>query len=108
MGQFAEPVPSWRRNAEPATRMPRLQQRRAGHPAASGQGNDPPVRVVIVDAHVRLLRTMARVLASCPFIDVIATASSAADGARVVRKFRPDVVLTDYRLPDVAGLEAIR
>ena len=88
MGQFAGPVPN-----------------------AFVESRDllaAPVRVVIVDAHVRLLDTMARLLAASPWIEVIGTASSAAEGARVVRKWRPDVVLTDYRLPDVAGLDAIR
>ncbi len=87
MGQFAGPVPS---------------------AFTDNRDNGRPVRVVIVDAHVRLLDTMARLLAASPSIDVIATASSAAEGARAVGKWRPDVVLTDYRLPDVGGLDAIR
>lgn len=66
------------------------------------------IRVMLVDDHVMFSQTLLRVLADEPDLEVVATASSVADGRSRARIYRPDVVLMDYRLPDGLGTDAAR
>jgi two-component system, NarL family, response regulator DevR len=66
------------------------------------------LRILVVDDHelVRMgLRTLLSEVAGCA---VVGEAESVAEAIAAARKYRPDVVLMDVRLPDGSGVEACR
>ena len=66
------------------------------------------IRVVLIDDQM-MVRTGFRVLLEEPGdIEVVAEASNGRDGLRVVRRYRPDVVCMDLRMPGGDGLTATR
>lgn len=42
-----------------------------------------------------------------PFIKIVGEANSGLDGLELVKKLRPDLVLTDIRMPDITGIQLI-
>jgi DNA-binding NarL/FixJ family response regulator len=66
------------------------------------------MRLCIVDDHEVVRAGLRMALSKDPFIDVVAEADSAQSALAAVRRVRPDVVLTDFRLPDRPGDELCR
>jgi two-component system, NarL family, nitrate/nitrite response regulator NarL len=66
------------------------------------------VRVLIVQDHPLLASALARVLEGQPDFAVSGVSSSGAAALASAALDRPDVVLMDFRLPDVTGPEAAR
>ena len=66
------------------------------------------VRVLIVQDHPLLASALARVLEGQPDLAVSGVSSSGATAVVSAAKDHPDVVLMDFRLPDVTGPEAAR
>jgi|1186.fasta_scaffold404172_2 DNA-binding NarL/FixJ family response regulator len=64
-------------------------------------------RTVIIedDRGMRLLATIAAEETGC---QVIGEAETGADGVALVVRRQPDIVVMDYRLPDIDGAEATR
>ena len=70
--------------------------------------SSPAIRVLIVDDHP-VVRMGLRIITEVdPAIIVTGEAASAAEALLAVRKYRPDVVLLDVRLPDRSGLDVCR
>ena len=67
-----------------------------------------PIRVLVVDDHDLFRTGLASLLNAQPDIDVVAQASGGRMGVRLADELRPDVVLMDVRMPDLAGTEATR
>lgn len=65
-----------------------------------------PVRVVLVDDQALFRAGIRMVIDSQPDLDVVGEAGDGAEGLRVVRATRPDVVLMDIRMPVLDGLAA--
>jgi DNA-binding NarL/FixJ family response regulator len=65
-------------------------------------------RVLIVQDHPLLASALAWVIAGQPDLDVSGISSSGAGALKAAAQNRPDVVLMDFRLPDVSGPEAAR
>ena len=65
------------------------------------------IRTVVVDDSPVFLRTVCTFLARYKGIEVVATAKSAFEAFRAVDRFRPDLVLLDFQLPLLNGLEAM-
>jgi DNA-binding NarL/FixJ family response regulator len=74
----------------------------AGEPAARR------VRVLVVQDHPLLASAIARVLEGQPDLTVSGVCATGAAAAKAAAQDRPDVVLMDFRLPDVTGPEAAR
>lgn len=65
------------------------------------------IRTMVVDDSPVFLRTVCNFLAQYKGIDVVATADNAFAAIRAVDSLRPDLVLLDFHLPSVNGLEAM-
>jgi DNA-binding NarL/FixJ family response regulator len=65
------------------------------------------IRTLVVDDSPVFLRTVCMFLAQYKGVDVVATADNAFAAIRAVDRFRPDLVLLDFHLPLVNGLEAM-
>jgi len=66
------------------------------------------VRVLIVQEHPLLASAIAQVIEGQPDLVVSGVCASAAAALKAAAQDRPDVVLMDFRLPDVTGPEAAR
>jgi two-component system, NarL family, nitrate/nitrite response regulator NarL len=69
------------------------------------QGGRQVVRVLIVDDHRVVADGLRLVLDEHPDLQVIATAGDGATALRLASTTPPDLVLVDYRLPDMTGAE---
>ncbi|MCU1384647.1 MAG: two component transcriptional regulator, LuxR family [Acidobacteria bacterium] len=67
----------------------------------------PPIRVLCIDDHALVREGIAALINRQPDMQVIAEASSGADGVEQFRSHQPDVALVDLRLPDISGIEVI-
>lgn len=67
----------------------------------TSMGEQVSIRVVLVDDHAMFTQSLARLLDRESDIEVLGTATTGAAGVELVRTTLPDVVLLDYRLPDV-------
>src|SRR5512135_3737869 len=66
-----------------------------------------PIRVVLVEDN-DVFREALELLLGLREIQVVASVPDGADAAAVVAELRPDVVLMDYRLPGLDGVQATR
>jgi two-component system, NarL family, nitrate/nitrite response regulator NarL len=77
-------------------------------PASDVETEARRVQVLIVQDHPLLASAIARVLEGQPDMTVSGVSGSGADAVAAVAQTRPDVVLMDFRLPDVTGPAAAR
>lgn len=70
--------------------------------------NETLVRVVLADDHPMYRYGVAAALATEPGVDLVGQASTGAELLRLVEALRPDVVVTDLRMPGPDGIEVTR
>jgi two-component system invasion response regulator UvrY len=63
-------------------------------------------RVLVVDDHTLVRAGVARLLEAEEDIEVVGQTGSGHEAVELSRKLKPDVVILDYSLPDLDGLEA--
>ncbi len=61
------------------------------------------VKVLVIDDHVMLAESIARILGAEEDMEVVGVAANSADGVRLATETMPDVVVADYQLPDATG-----
>jgi len=66
------------------------------------------IRVVLVDDQTLVRRGLRALLELAGDIVVVAEAGDGVDGAAVIRRQRPDVVLLAVRTPKASGLDLLR
>lgn len=64
-----------------------------------------PVRVILLEDEELVRISIKMILESSGRIDVVADRADGTDAVDLVREHRPDVVVTDIRMPTVDGLE---
>ena len=67
-----------------------------------------PVRILIVDDHEPLRRTLGLYLGQCEDVELVGEASSGQEALEVCERSHPDVVLMDIFLPGMDGIVATR
>jgi DNA-binding NarL/FixJ family response regulator len=71
-------------------------------------GQEPAIRVFLLDDHEIVRRGVADVLETDPGITVVGEAKNAAEALARVPALRPDVAVLDERLPDGDGVSVCR
>ena len=71
-------------------------------------GRDEPIRVLIVDDHALIRRSLDLALTAEPDIEVVGEASDGQEAVEMADRLMPDVVLMDVRMPRQSGIEATR
>ena len=66
------------------------------------------IRVVLIDDQTLVRRGVRALLELAGDITIVAEADDGIEGAAVIRRERPDVVLLDIRMPKASGLELLR
>lgn len=66
----------------------------------------PPIRLLICDDHPVVRSGLRDILGSQPDFEVVAEAADGARAVELARRFRPDVVLMDLRMPEIDGVAA--
>jgi DNA-binding NarL/FixJ family response regulator len=66
------------------------------------------IRVLVVDDHALVREGVCRLLEAQPDLCVVGQAGTGHDAVRLCSEQHPDVVLLDYSLPDLDGLEVTR
>ena len=64
--------------------------------------------LLVVDDHEVVRQGLVALLDRRPDFQVVAEAGTAADAVAQARRFRPELVIMDVRLPDGSGIEACR
>jgi CheY-like chemotaxis protein len=65
---------------------------------------EPPIKVMVVDDTVHVRRMLRNMLELDGF-EVVAEAGSGPEAVELVVDADPDIVVVDYKMPDVDGLE---
>ncbi len=76
--------------------------------AAGRAAATPTLRVLVADDQALVRAGFRMILEAQPDITVVAEAPDGESAVRLARRFHPDVVLMDVRMPGLDGLEATR
>ena len=66
------------------------------------------IRVLVVDDHTLVRTGICRLLDGEDDLEVVGQAGTGGEGVRLCQSLRPDVVVLDFSLPDIDGLETTR
>ncbi|MBV8256784.1 MAG: response regulator transcription factor [Actinobacteria bacterium] len=66
----------------------------------------PPIRIVLVEDNDVFREALELLLGMEPAVEVVASVADGAEVVGAVRDHSPDVVLMDYRLPGLDGVQA--
>ncbi|MEO8246574.1 MAG: response regulator transcription factor [Chloroflexota bacterium] len=72
------------------------------------QPSQRPLRILVVDDHEIVRQGLVALLSRRDAFEVVAEAGSVAEAVAEARRFEPDLVIMDVRLPDGSGIEACR
>src|SRR6188472_3920138 len=72
------------------------------------EGTSRPLTLLVVDDHEVVRQGLVAVLDRRPEFHVVAEAGTVAESIEMARRFQPDLVIMDVRLPDGSGIEACR
>ncbi|MCQ1529127.1 LytR/AlgR family response regulator transcription factor [Lutispora saccharofermentans] len=65
------------------------------------------INTIVIDDEYPSREELKFLISKMPFIKIVGEASSGLDGLELVKKLRPDLVLTDIRMPDITGIQLI-
>ena len=67
-----------------------------------------PLTLLLVDDHEVVRQGLAALLGRREGFDIVGEAGTVAEAVDAARRFRPDLIVMDVRLPDGSGIEACR
>ena len=67
-----------------------------------------PIRIILVEDNATFREALELLLGLRSDIDVVAAVGDGEAAAEICERLKPDVVLMDYRLPGLDGVEATR
>jgi DNA-binding NarL/FixJ family response regulator len=76
-----------------------------GPDAPDSDATAPRIRVLVADDHPAVLSGLVTLLGSAPDIEVVAQAADGPSAIAAAQRHRPDVVLTDVRMPGATGID---
>ncbi|MGR6924298.1 response regulator [[Actinomadura] parvosata] len=68
----------------------------------------PPIRVLLAEDQVLVRDSLKVLIDTTPGLATVGEAGTGAEAVLLARRWRPDVVLMDVRMPDMDGIEATR
>jgi DNA-binding NarL/FixJ family response regulator len=68
----------------------------------------PPIKIILVDDHHIVLDGLKSLLETDPDFQIIAALRSAEEVLEFLKKDQPDILLTDYSLPGMSGLDLFK
>src|SRR5918995_3434058 len=71
-------------------------------------GPSRPLTLLVVDDHEVVRQGLSSMLDRRPGFQVVAEAGTVAESIEMAKRFQPDLVVMDVRLPDGSGIEACR
>ena len=74
----------------------------------TGETVTRPLRLLVVDDHEVVRQGLVALLDRRQGFEVVAEAGTAAEAVEQARRYEPDIVVMDVRLPDGSGVEACR
>ena len=66
----------------------------------------PVTRVLVVDDHDTVRRSLCSLLSQEPTLDVICQTAGGEDAVIKAQELQPDIILLDINLPGISGIEA--
>ena len=76
--------------------------------AETGAAPKRPLTLLLVDDHEVVRQGLAALLGRRAEFEIVAEAGTVAEAVDAARRFRPDLIVMDVRLPDGSGIEACR
>jgi NarL family two-component system response regulator LiaR len=67
-----------------------------------------PIRIVLVDDHLQIHRTVQAILRATPDIRLVGQGANGREGIELCEQYRPDIVLMDVVMPVMDGIEATK
>lgn len=67
-----------------------------------------PVKIVIADDHAAVRRSLRMLITDHPDLELIGEASDGLEAIRAVHALKPDLLLTDIKMPQMSGLEVLQ
>jgi CheY-like chemotaxis protein/anti-sigma regulatory factor (Ser/Thr protein kinase) len=68
----------------------------------------PAIRVLLADDHKVMRQGLYSMLQNCDDMEVVGQASDGREAIELARRLQPDVILMDYRMAPIDGIEATR
>jgi DNA-binding NarL/FixJ family response regulator len=74
----------------------------------SARHGETGMRAIVVDDYQPFLAALAVLLSHKTGVEVVGQADNGVDGLKLIEEMKPDLVLVDYTMPGIGGVEVTR